>query len=161
MNCFENDKLTTYERAARVISDGRIQFVMGTGEFVVQSDRSSGLSSVVKLKPATFSSMSCSCPGTALCFHIIAAQIASNCSDHSTKRPRNSTTMRKNARKDADKRSGCKKPSFKDVDPPSKVHNIPIDILPDGNAAMDLTVITENSKVSYFVLALAYIELIT
>lgn len=116
----KNDKITTFERAARVISEDRIQFMVKTGEFVIQSDRPNGLSCVVKLKPSTFSSMSCSCPGTALCFHIIAAQIASNCSDHSSKRPRNTTTMRKNAKKSADKRSGCKKPRALDVDLPSK-----------------------------------------
>lgn len=61
--------------------------------------------------------MTCSCPGTTVCYHIVAAQIVLNCSDNSTKRPCNSTLMRKNLRKAADKRCGGKKPRVLDVDP--------------------------------------------
>lgn len=137
-NCYENEKVSTYERAARVIDDNRIEFLVKSGEFIVQSDRPNGLSSVVKLKPASFSSMSCSCPATAICFHIIAAQIVLNCSDHSSKTPGNSTTLRKKARKTADKRSGCKKPRLLDVDPLPKVAKVNVLSKADYDQTMEL-----------------------
>ena len=95
-----------------------VQYNLDSGEFIINSDRPNGVSCVVKLKPATFSSVACSCPATAICFHIVAAMILSNCSDVSSKRPANSTLMRKKARKEADKKSGKKQPRKKDVDPP-------------------------------------------
>ena len=91
MTACEND-VTVYEQAAQVIRDKMVQFNMDSGEFIVNTNCEKGVSCVVKLVPATFSSEACSCPGTAVCLHIIAAKIASNCTDISSKRPTNSST---------------------------------------------------------------------
>ena len=95
MSGFENEKLTTFEQAARACNDTRVQYSTVTKEFIVESDVPNGLSAVVKLQPNSFSSMKCSCSGTAICYHIVAAQIAANCTDPSTKGPRNSKALRK------------------------------------------------------------------
>ena len=128
---FEAEKVTTYERAAKVIRDNMIQFNMASGEFIINSDRLNGVSYVVKLRPSSFLSVACSCPGTAMCHHIIAAQMMSNCSEHPSKRAANSTIMRKNPKKTADKRSGCKQPRAKDVDKADKKFK------KDSNSAKD------------------------
>ena len=59
----------------------------------------------------------CSCPATVLCYHLIAAQMCFGVFNDATKKP-NVTNYRKRARKDADKKSGKKKPRLMDKDAP-------------------------------------------
>jgi hypothetical protein len=86
------DEVPTYARATEVISkdgiriDGKAQcfIVTGTAE-----------NRIVTLFPKK----TCSCPATTTCYHILVVQIAVGIGDTTTKRPKNSTRYRKNAKK--------------------------------------------------------------
>ena len=75
----------------------------------------------VKLFDGSARRPKCSCPATAMCCHILAAMISIRCVWLSKKGP-NIAEIRRNARKDADKNSGRKRPRTLDINEPRKRH---------------------------------------
>ena len=105
---------TAYSIAARLNNEQLIQRV-APGQYVVQGTSYSE-SRIVNVIPKAFSLVKCSCPGTALCPHVVGVQMFLGCHDHDTKKPKNTGQTRRRGRKAADKTSGRKQPRTKDTD---------------------------------------------
>ena len=98
------------ERAQNIIDTGSISLDSKLGVFLVNGSRQEAR--VVRLFPK----QSCSCPATALCYHVKAAQLAVGFRDAPARRKINITELRKNKRKKIDKTSGRKRPRSNDID---------------------------------------------
>ncbi|EFX70946.1 hypothetical protein DAPPUDRAFT_327671 [Daphnia pulex] len=109
----EDHEFTTWERAQHVVANELIKLDVKTYTFIVIGSAENRL---VTLCPK----ITCTCPATTVCYHILAAHIAiGDFQPSDTKRPKNSTRYRKRAKKNADKRSGNKAPRKLDVDRPT------------------------------------------
>jgi hypothetical protein len=100
---------TIGERAWDVVNNGQISLDTKLGVFTVMGTIEPR---VVKLFPAC----TCSCPSVSDCYHIKAAQISVGMRTNVVRRQLNLTTLRRNTRKKADRRSGLKRPRLQDVD---------------------------------------------
>jgi len=128
----ETAMLSSLERAASVIQDGRITLDCKLSVFTVAGTLEPR---VVKLFP----SITCSCPSKSGCYHVKAAQLAIGMKETISRKPLNLTQLRKNKRKRQDKTSGRKRPRTNDVDvePAGDADEDIVDIIADVVADSD------------------------
>ena len=100
---------STVERVATVVQEGCISLDSKLSVFTVLGSTEPH---VVKLFPCE----TCSCPATAVCYYIVAAQRAVGITGTDRRRAVNLTQLRRNKRKRADKTGGWKRPRTADVD---------------------------------------------
>ena len=130
----------TQEVFFRYVIEEFPELLTATNIYFVTDEETAIVNAIKKILPNPSS-----CPGTAICYHIVAAQIAAICTNPFTKEPRNSKALRKKTKEPSDKCNGRKKPRTKDMDSPSKkdecFSNDEID------NAVDLTITSQNDKV--------------
>jgi len=105
----ETSVLTSAERDAVIIDNQQIALNPKLAVFTINGTSEPR---VVRLFP----SVTCSCPATSDCYHVMAARLAIGISSASTKRTINLSQLRKNKRKRADKTSGRKRPRNNNVE---------------------------------------------
>jgi len=131
----ETSVLTSAERAAVIIDNQQIALNPKLAVFTINGTSEPR---VVRLFP----SVTCSCPATSDCYHVMAARLAIGISSASTKRTINLSQLRKNKRKRADKTSGRKRPRNNDVEV------IPADDHDDDETAEIVAAINANATVA-------------
>jgi hypothetical protein len=102
--------VTAYERALNVIEKKNVEFnFKRLGTFTVTG-------SSVTRDVRIFPNPSCSCPETKICYHVMAVRLACGLGNIASKKCPNTTRLRKNAKKRADKTSGRKRLRPDDLD---------------------------------------------
>lgn len=102
--------VTAYGRALNVIEKKNVEFNFERlGTFTVTG-------SSVTMDVRIFPNPSCSCPETKICYHVMAVRLSCGLGNQASKKFPNTTRLRKNAKKRADKKSGRKKPRTDDLD---------------------------------------------
>ena len=96
--------LSSNARACLLLESGMISFDHKLHVFTVKG--TSGVPRVVTLFPK----LTCSCPSTGVCYHILAVQMSVGIQKEQKPSRQNLTQLRKNTRNKADRKSGRKRP---------------------------------------------------
>lgn len=107
----DEEHVTVLAKAVKAVEEGRVSLLPKEGCFVVRGNYENP--QFVFLNPKE----SCSCPGTAICWHILAVRRSIGRQDVSTKRMPNISTLRTQSWKNSMRPKGKKQPTRGDRDP--------------------------------------------